>query len=58
MKFHKKKESNFIVSLPILNEEKNYAIFYVGDDFSGNLVVYKKEGNEWKYFAIGSIWIS
>ena len=58
LKFHKKKESNFIVSLPILNEEKNYAIFYVGDDFSGNLVVYKKEGDEWKYFAIGSIWIS
>lgn len=58
LKFSNQKGVDLIISLPILSEDRNYAIFYLADRYSGNLVVYKKIDSEWQYFAIGNVWIS
>lgn len=56
--FNKKEGSDIVISLPILSKGKNFAIFYVGTRYSGELRVYKKYADEWKYFANGILWIS
>lgn len=50
--------SHFVsYSIPVFNEEGNFAIVYVEDSYSGSLKVFKKEIDKWVYFANGLVWI-
>ncbi|MCM4160252.1 hypothetical protein DHB64_10160 [Antarcticibacterium sp. W02-3] len=46
------------LSSPAFDRSLNYAIFYLSSNEGGSLIIFKKEGNKWVYFASGMVWIS
>ena len=57
--FSKSEQNNSAyISLPIIDQSTNYAMFYVETRYSGDLVIYKRESEKsWQFYAIGNIWI-
>ena len=46
------------VSMPVFNESKTMASYFVGDQYSLSIRFCKKENGKWVYFCSGTIWIS
>lgn len=50
--------SGLSLSSPAFNRSFTYAVFYLEDSYSGSLIIFKKDGDKWVYFASGLVWIS
>jgi hypothetical protein len=46
------------LSSPAFDRSFNYAIFYLESNEGGSLIIFKKNGGKWVYFASGMVWIS
>lgn len=46
-----------LLSSPAFDKSFKHAIFYLEDSSSGSLILFKKENDQWVYFASGMVWI-
>lgn len=49
--------SSLSLSSPAFDSSFTYAVFYLEDRYSGSLIIFKKTGDKWVYFASGMVWI-
>lgn len=47
-----------LLSSPAFDKTFTYAIFYLDSNEGGSLIIFKKEGDDWVYFASGLVWIT
>lgn len=45
-------------SIPLFNKDRNYALVFRENSFSGNLLILKKINQKWVYFATSFVWSS